>query len=529
MIRRIIWSIVALAILAGAGWGIYRYVGQANAKPIYRLAKIERGAIQSVVSATGTINPVSTVQVGSQISGQLKEILVDFNSEVKRDQVIARLDPQTYELRVSQARADLEAARATVEVARSGVAQQRAELARARISLLDAERTLNRNKDLVAKSFISPAEVDKADTVVAITREQLNAIEAQIGTAQAQVKNAEALIRQREATLRQSLVDLERTIIRAPVDGTVILRNVDAGQIVAASLQAPVLFTIARDLRAMQVETSIDEADVGKLRVGQVATFTVDAFQRRSFEGKISQIRKAAEVQQNVVTYTAVVATANDDFALLPGMTANVRVVVEARDAVLKLPNAALRYRPPGEAAPSAPGSSKPAASGGSAGGGAPPGAQAAMQFRQRVLNELKLDEGQKSIVERIFDEARARGAALREIPDEAERRKAAERSRADTRARILDALKPEQRPLYERLLAESFGGRAASGRIWLVDSDGKPKAVEVRLGISDGSTTEVTSGDVTEGAEIIIGQIGGATGPTSGPSKPPAGPPFFR
>jgi len=222
----------------------------------------------------------------------------------------------------------------------------RVELGRVQVNLADAERDLARKKSLVAKNFISPAELDKAKTLVAATREQERAVEAQSAVSAAQVAAAQAAVRQREALLRQAQVDLERTIIRAPVNGTVILRNVDAGQTVAASLQAPVLFTIAQDLRDMQVEAAIDEADVGKLRVGQEASFTVDAFPRRSFSGKIRQIRKSPVNVQNVVSYTVVISAENDDLALLPGMTANVRVAVETRDNVLKVPNAALRFRP---------------------------------------------------------------------------------------------------------------------------------------------------------------------------------------
>jgi HlyD family secretion protein len=214
------------------------------------------------------------------------------------------------------------------------------------VNLADAERDLNRKKTLVEKNFISPAELDKAKTLYDATREQARAVEAQIGVNASQIASAQAAVKQREALLRQAQVDLERTIIRAPVNGTVILRNVDAGQTVAASLQAPVLFTIAQDLRDMQVEAAIDEADVGRLRVGQEASFTVDAFPRRSFAGQIRQIRKSPVNVQNVISYTVVISAANPDQALLPGMTANVRVVVDKREGVLKVPNAALRYRP---------------------------------------------------------------------------------------------------------------------------------------------------------------------------------------
>src|SRR6185295_5071806 len=189
-----------------------------------------------------------------------------------------------------------------------------------------------RKKALVDKKYISPAELDKAQTVLDSTREQLKAVDAQLKVSQAQIQSAQAAVKQRQSLLQQAEVDLERTVIRAPVDGTVILRNVDAGQTVAASLQAPVLFTIAQDLRDMQVE------------------FAVDAFPRRNFAGEIVQIRKSPQNVQNVVSYTVVISAANPDLALLPGMTANVRIVVENRDSALKVPNAALRWRPSGAA-----------------------------------------------------------------------------------------------------------------------------------------------------------------------------------
>ncbi|MFY9317315.1 MAG: efflux RND transporter periplasmic adaptor subunit [Burkholderiales bacterium] len=298
------------------------------------------------MAASGTLNAVTTVQVGSQVSGQISEILADFNSPVKKDQVIARIDPQSFELRVSQARADVDAAKSAVAIAQSSLAAQQAELGRVRVNLADAERDLNRKKTLVERNFISPAELDKARTQYEATREQARVVEAQIEVSAAQIASAQAAVKQREALLKQAQVDLERTIIRAPVNGTVILRNVDAGQTVAASLQAPVLFTIAQDLRDMQVEAAIDEADVGKLRVGQQAGFTVDAFQRRDFSGQIRQIRKSPVNVQNVISYTVIISAANADLALLPGMTANVRVLVDSRDGVLKVPNAALRFRP---------------------------------------------------------------------------------------------------------------------------------------------------------------------------------------
>lgn len=346
-------ALVALAAVAAGAWAWLVSRG-AEGEAKYRTAKVERGPLQSVVAASGTLAAVTTVQVGSQVSGQILEILADFNTPVKKDQVIARLDPQSFELRVNQARADLDAARSTVAVARSTLAAQQAEAGRVRVNLADADRDVGRKKTLVEKGFLSAAELDRARTLAEATREQLKAVEAQIEVNRSQVESAAAAVKQREALLRQAQVDLERTIIRAPVSGTVILRNVDAGQTVAASLQAPVLFTIAQDLRDMQVEAAIDEADVGRLRVGQAASFTVDAFPRRAFTGEIRQIRKSPVNVQNVISYTVVITAANPEQTLLPGMTANVRVVVENRESALKIPNAALRFRPGATPAPAA-------------------------------------------------------------------------------------------------------------------------------------------------------------------------------
>ncbi len=488
-------ALLLLAAAAAAGGWYWYDQGGAGGELRYRTVRVERGVMAAAVVASGTLNAVTTVQVGSQISGQVKDIYADFNTPVKKDQVIARIDPATFELRVNQARADLDAAQSAVAVARAGQAAQQAELGRINVMLHDARRDFERKRTLVDKNFISGAELDKARTVLDSTREQLKAIEAQQHVSQAQVRSALAAVKQRESLLRQAEVDLERTVIRAPVDGTVILRNVDAGQTVAASLQAPVLFTIARDLRDMQVEAAIDEADVGRLRVGLPATFAVDAFPRRSFAGEIVQIRKSPQNVQNVVSYTVVISAANPDMALLPGMTANVRVVVDSRASALKLPNAALRFRPPGAPDAKAPNDGPPQAAGG----------QAVQQFRQRLAEDLKPDDAQKARLEEIFAEARQKFARVRDVRAEAERRKQVERIRVETNARIAEILKPEQKPAWERLLAESGGrGAALSGRVYVLEN-AQPKAVEVRLGLTDGSSTEVLAG-VDEGTEVIIG-----------------------
>jgi HlyD family secretion protein len=338
--------VVPLVAAAGAAGWYWHHGKSADGEVRYRTAKVERGPLNVVVAASGTLNAVSTVQVGAQISGQVKDIYADFNSAVKKDQIIARIDPATFELRVSQARADVDAADIALAAARSAQAAQQADLDRATLALADAQRDFERRKMLAERNFISPAELGRARGVLDGAREQLKSAQAQLKVSAGQVSSALAAVRQRQSLLRQAQADLERTVIRAPVDGTVILRNIDAGQTVAASLQTQVLFTIARDLRDMQVEAAIGEADVGRLRVGLPASFSVDAFPRRTFAGEIRQIRQSPTDARNAVRHTVVISAANPDLALLPGMTASVQLTIDSRQSVLKLPNAALLWRP---------------------------------------------------------------------------------------------------------------------------------------------------------------------------------------
>jgi HlyD family secretion protein len=296
---------------------------------------------------------------------------------------------------------------------------QRAQVYQAQINLAEARRDHERKVMLVEKNFISAADRDKARTT-------LDAARAQLQLTEAQVQNSESVVRQREAQLAQARVDLARTEIRSPVDGVVVKRSVEPGQTVAASLQAPELFIIARDLSDRQVETSIDEADVGRVAVGQRVNFTVDAFPQRRFEGEVRQVRKAATVVSNVVTYTVIVTAANGDLTLLPGMTANVRIVTARKDHVLKVANAALRFKPESDkdAAKVSP-------------GGTPPG-----------------------------------GPGRRGKPP---------------------------------------------GQVWVLDEAGKPKALPVETGITDGTATELVAGDVREGMEVVVGATAPAKSATSG------------
>ncbi len=515
--KKTLLSIMAVVVLASAAFGVYRYSSGKSNAPAYRLGKVERGPITAAVAATGTLNPVKSVLVGSQVSGQIKELFVDFNSVVKKDQVIARIDPESFELRVRQAMADLEATRATVLTQMAAVGAQRAEVSRSEVNLADVRRDYERKQTLVEKGFVSAADRDKALAVYNGAQEQLKTARAQLAVAEAQAKNAEAVVKQRESQLAQTRVDLDRTVIRAPVDGVVIKRSVDAGQTVAASLQAPELFQIAQNLREMQVEASIDEADVGRTKVDQDATFTVDSFPGHTFSGKVMQVRKAALVVQNVVTYTVVISAANPDLQLLPGMTANVRITTDQRDQVLKLPNTALRFRPPGFS------------EAGAAGGGAtsapaaPAGGNAGAQLRQRLVSALNLDANQQTKLDPIFADLRQKLAGLRELP-QADRAKAGERARAEMRARVAEMLTPEQKQKYEEIVAASAGraSGASAGRVFVLDSDGRPKIVSVRTGLSDGSMTELVAGELKPGDQVIVGTAQPSGAPAmSGPRMP--------
>ncbi|WP_420476044.1 efflux RND transporter periplasmic adaptor subunit [Noviherbaspirillum sp. ST9] len=516
------WAwLAAVAILVAGGLGIWSWQQKNNA-PEYKTGKVEKGAITASVSASGTLSPVVQVQVGSQVSGQLRDVLVDFNSEVKQGQLIAHIDPQTFETRVQQAQADVDASRAQVMTQQANIAAARAAQAKAEVDLAEAKRDLDRKQQLVDKGFISGAERDKAQATFNSATEQVNTARAQASVAAAGLRNAEAVVKQREAALAQAKIDLGRTEIRAPVNGVVIKRSVERGQTVAASLQAPELFVIAENLTDMQVDASIDESEIGRIRIGQKSTFTVDAFPGRSYEGTVKQIRKAAQNVSNVVTYTVVISAANPSRELLPGMTANVRIVTDTRSDVLKVVNAALRFRPAG-ASNDRPAAAQPEApSNGQAGG-------QMKAMRERLEKELQLDDSQKAKLDTIFAGMREKFMSLRDAP-EGDRQKTAERNRSDMRAQIMEMLNPEQKKKYEQIIAEGAdrrGGSGARGRIYVLDEKKQPKPIEVRLGLSDGTTTEVISQDVKEGMDVITGTVQAQQQDGARPRQP-AGPRLF-
>src|SRR5436853_1882086 len=435
--RRVL-SLLVVAALAGAGVWAYLYTQSIGNAPKYKLARVEQGPLTAAVSATGNLNAVITVQVGSQVSGQIKALFVDFNSVVTKGQVIARIDPAIFEAKLIQARADLDSAkaavlnqqaqversRADVGNARAAHAEAKAQTAKAQVAVVDTTRDLDRKTELSARQLIAKSDLDSSQAAYDSAVAQLDSARAheqalasaiqsaiaQLRVSEAMLESARAQVEQKDAALKQTQVDLDHTTIRAPVDGVVVSRQVDVGQTVAASLQAPVLFTIAQDLTQMQVETSVDEADIGRINVDDRATFTVDAFPGETFVGSVTQIRKAAQIVQNVVTYTVVVAVPNPRGRLLPGMTANVKLVVAQKPSALKVPNAALRFRPAGVdvAAPGPPG-------GGEAAGAAPPSSE---QIRDRLVKELTLSEDQQQKLEPILSDSRQQPAALQGLPE---------------------------------------------------------------------------------------------------------------
>ena len=336
MKNRILALLVAVAVVAGGAWFLAARKG--SAEPKYRKGKLDKGDVVATVTATGTLSAVTTVKVGSQVSGIIAKLHVDFNSAVKKGQLLAELDPTPFLVSVEQRRADLD---------------------KAKVELRNSELSLTRAKNLAKQQLLAQSELDAAQT----NRDA-----------------AAAAVAQSEASLKQALTNLSYAKIASPIDGVVVDRQYDVGQTVAASFQAPTLFTIAQDLTKMQVLTNIDEADVGRVRVEQVASFTVDAFPEQSFKGSVSQIRLSPQTVQNVVTYPVILDVPNQDLKLKPGMTANVQIPVDARRDVLRVPNAALRFRPdPADVAGGEKGKSgaPTAASAPAASGGLPPASAA--------------------------------------------------------------------------------------------------------------------------------------------------------
>jgi HlyD family secretion protein len=530
--------LAGIAVLAAAGLAAFFYgVAEWNGAPAegsYRLAKAERGEIIATVNATGTINPTTTVIVGSQLSGQVVQILADYNSDVKADQVVARLNSDQIRARLDAARADLEQMRAQklvqqgqiekvkaeTEKAHAAQADSEAQVVRNEALLGDTQRIFERQSELRSRGFAAEQALDTARTnrdaqqaALTSARAQVNSAKAAIASLAADLQVAQgnlaavtAQIAQREAAVRQIEVDLRNTDIRSPVSGVIVQRNVELGQTVAASLQAPELFRIADDLRYMEISANIDETDVGRIKPDQRATFTVNAFPGRTFEGRVKQVRLGSQTVNNVVIYTTIISIENPRRELLPGMTASLRIETDRREDVVRIPNAALRWRPPVVATETAPAvNGQPARPSGARQGSQ--GSRNITELVEAVKTELKLSAAQsKQVDDAVADMRKSFAGAMTGEQDQNARRERARTIRKELDDKIAGILTEPQRPAFAAIrerLADS--GAAQSGRIFVLGPDRKPQGVTIRIGASDGAQTEVIAG-LDAGREVIIG-----------------------
>jgi HlyD family secretion protein len=535
--------VAALIVILAAGLaGVYALRDRPQ-EPQVTTARVTRGSIVEAVGATGALEAVTTVQVGSQVSGNILELHADFNSIVRKGQVLARLDPSLFETQIEQARANLVRAQAEVE--------------RLRVTIDDARTKLSRARDLDARKLIPRADLETAEVT--------------LRAAEAQLRSAEAQVTQAQASLNQNQVNLQHTVIHSPIDGIVISRNVDVGQTVAASMQAPTLFLLAADLTKMKVSASIDEADVGRIRPGQHVVFRVDAYPTDDFTGTVSQVRLQPTVLQNVVTYSTVIEVPNPELKLKPGMTANVTIEIARRDEALRIPNGALRFRPTREIfaafgqsetdlMPGGPGRRSPADGPTSQ---APdvnplqPVANRLLPFldpavaaqeppqqqptrdqqgrggrgfgqdpeqRRRMLERFQQMSPEEQ--EQMRQRMRGRGLdpdAILGRPSNPEPEEPASTGQPAPSQQAPAAGKPSQaKPAPARPDASTidslFGPlppTESTGRVWLFVT-GQLKPVRVRLGISDGTNTELLDGDLEVGTELV-------TGVTLSETRPPA------
>jgi HlyD family secretion protein len=485
----------------------------------YETGVIDKGTVEKSISSTGSVAALVTVNVGSQISGQISELHADFNTAVKKNDLLAVIDPQTYKSRVISAEADLAVAQATI-----GTAQ--ATLRKAHTSLDQSKRDADRVKEMYDRQLVAVSDVETA-------RKNAELAEGDLQIAQAQLSNSTAALQTRKAALDQARIDLSRTQIRSPIDGVVIQRSIDLGQTVAASLQAPLLFIIAQDLSQIQIEAKVDEADIGSIKDGDNATFTVDAFPDQSFQGRVAQVRLASTTVQNVVTYSVMVQANNPREMLIPGMTANVRIVTNRRDNVLRAPNDGARFQPAGfTRTPGAPGAAGALPGGGDFGG---PGAGGAGGqgggnrggLGQDMVKELglskeqqeKLDKARQELFAQIRQQAGQQqgggitGAAGGGFPgggfpgggnfNNQNQQGQAMRNRFENM--MATVLTPEQMEKFRALRsARGTANTSRPGTLWTIEG-GKPVAHEVRLGVADDKYTEIVKADLKEGDKVIV------------------------
>lgn len=452
---------------------------------VYETVPATKGQIRKIVSTSGPVRALVTVKVGSQLSGQVEDVRVDFNSEVKPGDILATIDAQTFAAKVAQAKADLEAAEAALR-------NQEAALLKSKAILEAAELNVSRQESLAEKRLSPQLTYETAlrDRDVA---------KADIAVAEAQVMSAHATIAQRKAALDQAKIDLERADIRSPIDGTVISRTVDPGQTVAASLQAPELFQIAENLSRIRIEAQVNEADVGAVSEGNPATFTVDAYPDRQFEGRVTQVRLAATELNSVVTYTVIIEAANEGRKLFPGMTASVLIVSDTREGALRVSNDALRFRPKTLA---------PQSDGARSSGG--PGGERGGQMIERLQADLGLSDTQATAVrnamEQLRSEAREESGAA-SFGGGGGRGGDRGNFRQKMVSRIEQALAPSltdsQRLAFQRWKDGREAIRPAT--VWVLGRNGQPERRNIRTGLADDQFTEVVGGDLKDEDPVIV------------------------
>jgi HlyD family secretion protein len=529
-------AVIVLLIVAaiGAGGGAY-YIRRGGQEVQVQTAPVTRGDIVDTVGATGTLQAVTTVQVGSQVSGNISWLGADFNSIVHKGQVIARLDPELFNAQLQQAKANLAQAQANLVKAAS-------DLDRTKVQLVDAQQKYTRAKELSAKSLLPQSDLDAAKIAV-------DTAQAMLASQQATVQQSQAQVNQSQASVNQNQVNLDHTVIETPIDGIVTQRSVDVGQTVAASMQAPTLFIIAADLTKMQVNASIDEADVGRIRPGQHVTFRVDAYPTDTFQGTVSQIRLQPVVVQNVTTYGTIVDVPNPELKLKPGMTANLKVEVAKRTDALRVPNAAIRFRPTADLfaalnqpvppeAQSAGGRGRGGQGGGGMGGGrnraggtsaspsspvagpassAPQGAPPSAGSERggfdpaRMMDRFKTmsPDEQKQFIARMkgrgqdtsaFERAMgAKGASGGTGP--------ASSASSSIRSKYGAPVTAQGAQTIDALFAP-LPTVETRGRAWLF-MDHQLKPVNLRLGVTDGQYTELLSGELQQNMEVVTGVTG--------------------
>jgi HlyD family secretion protein len=535
--KKLILAVGAVAVLALAGYYFWR---SGTAAPTYLTARIERGNLRNTVTATGALQAVTTVQVGSQASGTISALYADFNSVVKKGQVIAQLDPAVSKAQVDQARAGLQQAQASLQLARAGVENSRAAVsdsqaralaarstvqnsqagvssAQANLAVLKAQQDdalslLKQQESLLKSGVIAQRDYDTAKTAyqaaearynqaaaqvnmavyseqsasgagIAQSQAQVQQTQAQVQQSQAQVQQAQAQVQQAQAALSLAEVNLTHTTITSPIDGIVVSRTVDVGQTVAASLSAPTLFTIANDLKQMQVIANIDQADIGLVEQAKSVKFSVDAFPGKDFDGKIEQMRLNPTNVQNVVTYNVVIDVSNPEQKLKPGMTANLTITIDERNNVLKVPNSALRFTPQdanGQRVSANPGGTNNGAGNGSGQG-----------RRQSANAQPKSDN--------------TNAASSPVVPVQANPQQGAR------------TFAPASAPVLE----------GQTRIVWVLGADGKPQSRRIKIGLTDGAATEVVEGNLQEGELVITGQTISASAKAQSAQSPAAAPGF--